>query len=107
MHNYDNDLHRRRRQRLPVRLPVGIAPHAHPLLLPLESHAVHDPVQSPTGQVRQEELLVGAVEKDRALDSALLAEIAQVMSDASICGLGHTAGIAIRSAIDLGLVEAT
>ena len=27
------------------------------------------------------------------------------MSDASICGLGHTAASAIRSALNLGLLE--
>ena len=31
--------------------------------------------------------------------------LAAVMSDASICGLGHTASSAVRSALDLGLLE--
>jgi hypothetical protein len=26
------------------------------------------------------------------------------MGDASICGLGHTAGLAVRSALSLGLI---
>ncbi len=59
------------------------------------------------GTVRQEELLARALSDGGGVDSALLAEIERVMTDASICGLGHTAGIAIRSAIDIGLVEAT
>jgi NADH-quinone oxidoreductase subunit F len=55
------------------------------------------------GTVRQEEALlrltggrpVGGVEEELAL----LADIGQVMRDASICGLGQTAAIAIASAI--------
>jgi NADH-quinone oxidoreductase subunit F len=60
------------------------------------------------GTVRQEEALHRLVE-GRALTSpaqelALLDEIAQVMRDASICGLGQTAANAIQSAIaDLGV----
>jgi NADH-quinone oxidoreductase subunit F len=37
--------------------------------------------------------------------TALLADLDLVMKDASICGLGHTAGTAVRSALDLGLVD--
>jgi NADH-quinone oxidoreductase subunit F len=59
------------------------------------------------GTVRQEELLAGHIASGRPLDTRLLHEIDQVMRDASICGLGHTAAIAIRSAIDIGLVAAT
>jgi NADH-quinone oxidoreductase subunit F len=58
------------------------------------------------GTVRVEEAL------DRYLrnghddgDRRLIDELDQVMKDASICGLGHTAGTAIRSAIDAGLLE--
>ncbi|CAN5801906.1 NAD(P)H-dependent oxidoreductase subunit E [soil metagenome] len=57
------------------------------------------------GTVRVEEAL------DRYLsnghddgDRTLIDEIDQVMKDASICGLGHTAGTAIRSALDKGLL---
>jgi NADH-quinone oxidoreductase subunit F len=57
------------------------------------------------GTVRQEELLARHVKSGRPLDRALLGEIEEVMRDASICGLGHTAAIAIRSAIDIGLLE--
>ncbi len=55
------------------------------------------------GTVRQEELVtrlvrgrpLGSVEKERAM----LAEVGQVMRDASICGLGQTASTAIESAV--------
>ncbi|HSJ43294.1 MAG TPA: NAD(P)H-dependent oxidoreductase subunit E [Euzebyales bacterium] len=57
------------------------------------------------GTVRVEEAL------DRYLsnghdpdDRSLIDEIDRVMKDASICGLGHTAGTAIRSALDAGLL---
>ena len=59
------------------------------------------------GTVRQEEVLARHLTNGGGLDSALLADIERVMADASICGLGHTAGIAIRSAIDIGLVDAS
>jgi NADH-quinone oxidoreductase subunit F len=54
------------------------------------------------GTVRQREALarlVAARADDRAGDLALLRELAQVMRDASICGLGQTAPNAIDSAI--------
>ncbi len=63
------------------------------------------------GTARQEEALL-RLARDRALGSredefALLGEIAQVMRDASICGLGQTAASAVQSAVDrLGLFEA-
>ncbi len=55
------------------------------------------------GTVRQQELLerlqtgrqLGSLEQERLL----LKEIAQVMRDASICGLGHTAASAVESAL--------
>ncbi len=54
------------------------------------------------GTVRQEEalrrLVAGGDERE------LLDEIGRVMGDASICGLGHTAALAARSALALGLV---
>ncbi|MEL7157630.1 MAG: NAD(P)H-dependent oxidoreductase subunit E [Actinomycetota bacterium] len=55
------------------------------------------------GTTRQHELLV----RDGPTPVALLDEIDRAMKDASICGLGHTAGAAVRSAIDLGLIGAT
>ena len=57
------------------------------------------------GTVRQEELLERGL-GGGALDEELFDDIARVMMDASICGLGHTASTAVRSAIDLGLLEA-
>ncbi len=54
------------------------------------------------GTVRQHELLAGTA--DRPLDVGLLDDLDRVMKDASICGLGHTASTAVRSAIELGLV---
>ncbi len=54
------------------------------------------------GTVRQEEALkrffAGSDER------GLLDEIVRAMGDASICGLGHTAGLAVRSALGLGLI---
>ncbi len=58
------------------------------------------------GTVRQEEALHRLVAggSESASDLSLLAEIDDGMRLASICGLGQTAGNAIRSAIDLGLI---
>jgi NADH-quinone oxidoreductase subunit F len=58
------------------------------------------------GTVRVHETMValrdrGGLTPERG---ALLDEMAQAMTDASICGLGHTAAGAVRSAIALGLV---
>lgn len=53
------------------------------------------------GTVRQEEALYRLLtaEGDLKKELTLLAELEQVMKDASICGLGHTASSAISSAI--------
>jgi len=55
------------------------------------------------GTKRQEEilhrLLVDRQTSSRGADVALLADIAQAMRDASICGLGQTAASAIQSAV--------
>jgi NADH-quinone oxidoreductase subunit F len=60
------------------------------------------------GTVRQEEALVrlhlGAPMGSVADERARLAEIDRAMKDASICGLGHTAGTAVQSAVALGLI---
>ncbi len=62
------------------------------------------------GTVRQHEVLVGlstgASGPSGSVESkiSLLDDIDRAMKDASICGLGHTAATAVRSAIDLGLV---
>ena len=55
--------------------------------------------------MRQEEVLVrlgrGAALED---ERDLLDDLATVMKDASICGLGQTASGAVMSALDLGLL---
>ncbi|MEJ8280761.1 NAD(P)H-dependent oxidoreductase subunit E [Pseudonocardia spirodelae] len=62
------------------------------------------------GTVRQEEALArlerGAPLGSRETELALLSDLARVMRDASICGLGQTAPSAVLSAIDLGLIAA-
>ncbi len=52
------------------------------------------------GTVRQEELVSRLVRKKStpAAERALLADLGQVMRDASICGLGQTASLAVESA---------
>lgn len=60
------------------------------------------------GTVRQEEALHRLMATNGSPDKelALLAELEQVMKDASICGLGHTAASAISSAIHrLGIFQ--
>jgi NADH-quinone oxidoreductase subunit F len=57
------------------------------------------------GTVRQEEALVRLSKGKRPGDLVALAEVGQVMRDASICGLGQTASAAVQSALaklDLG-----
>ncbi len=56
------------------------------------------------GTVRQHEVLVGLSAGNES-GVSLLDEIDRAMKDASICGLGHTAATAVRSAIDLGLLQ--
>ena len=58
------------------------------------------------GTVRQHEIMV-QLQRTGSLTAgrrALVDDMAQVMVDASICGLGHTAASAVRSALDLGLI---
>jgi NADH-quinone oxidoreductase subunit F len=58
------------------------------------------------GTVRQHETLVAMQARGHLSDQrrALIDDMARAMTDASICGLGHTAASAVRSALDLGLV---
>jgi NADH-quinone oxidoreductase subunit F len=57
------------------------------------------------GTVRQEEALTRLLANgDGGREAALLDELAQVMRDASICGLGQTAANAIVSAVARGLL---
>jgi NADH-quinone oxidoreductase subunit F len=62
------------------------------------------------GTVRQEEALArlarGVPLGSRDTELALLDDLARVMVDASICGLGQTAPAAVRSALALGLLDA-
>ena len=57
------------------------------------------------GTVRQNEVIV-RLRNGSALpgDAGLLDDLADVMGDASICGLGHTAASAVTSALRLGLL---
>ncbi len=59
------------------------------------------------GTVRQEEALgrLLTANGDRTEHAALIDDIARVMVDASICGLGQTAAGAVQSAIRLGLLD--
>ena len=57
------------------------------------------------GTVRVEEALARIRRDPQPGDSKLIEEIDLAMRDASICGLGHTAAIALRSALELGLLE--
>jgi NADH-quinone oxidoreductase subunit F len=62
------------------------------------------------GTVRQQETLTRLTlgtrpDRSRADELALLADLGQVMKDASICGLGQTAHNAIDSAIKLGVLS--
>jgi NADH-quinone oxidoreductase subunit F len=61
------------------------------------------------GTVRQEEALArlarGAPLGSRDTELALLDDLARVMQDASICGLGQTAPAAVQSALALGLLD--
>lgn len=58
------------------------------------------------GTVRQHEVLlqIAPVGPDSA-QRGLLDDISAVMTDASICGLGHTAASAVQSALDLGFLD--
>jgi NADH-quinone oxidoreductase subunit F len=61
------------------------------------------------GTVRQEEALArlerGAPIGSRTTELTLLNDLARVMQDASICGLGQTAPAAVQSALKLGLLD--
>jgi NADH-quinone oxidoreductase subunit F len=57
------------------------------------------------GTQRQEEILGRILSTHKPDDVSLLADIAQAMRDASICGLGQTAASAIQSAIPLVVVR--
>ena len=59
------------------------------------------------GTVRQEEALVRMHDGgDQDHERELLAELDTVLKDASICGLGQFATVAVQSAIEIGLIGA-
>ena len=59
------------------------------------------------GTVRQEEALGRIADGgDTAHERELLAELDGVLKDASICGLGQFATVAVQSAIEIGLIGA-
>jgi len=59
------------------------------------------------GTVRQEEALARMVRgAPRGPELVVLGDLARVMQDASICGLGQTAPAALQSALDRGLLDA-
>ena len=58
------------------------------------------------GTVRQNEVIVRLRNGSATSgDAELLSDVAGVMGDASICGLGHTAASAVTSALRLGLLD--
>lgn len=57
------------------------------------------------GTVRQHELVIRSKASVSDSEVVLLKEMDQAMKDASICGLGHTAATAVRSAIAMGLIK--
>jgi NADH-quinone oxidoreductase subunit F len=61
------------------------------------------------GTTRQHEVIVEMGERGKlsAQRALLIDDMAKVMADASICGLGHTAAGAVQSAIRLGLIGST
>jgi NADH-quinone oxidoreductase subunit F len=58
------------------------------------------------GVVRQHELLLRTAGRSMNGETGLLDDMDRAMKDSSICGLGHTASTAVRSAIALGLIGA-
>ncbi|MDH3307042.1 MAG: NAD(P)H-dependent oxidoreductase subunit E [Acidimicrobiia bacterium] len=56
------------------------------------------------GTVRLEETLAKHLDGGEPLNTGLINDIDAAMKDASICGLGHTAGVAIQSLIGQGLL---
>jgi len=58
------------------------------------------------GTVRQHEVLVDLGSRGSSTDDQveIIDDLARVMADASICGLGHTAASAVQSALKLGLI---
>ncbi len=89
---------------------VDVGPVVHRIAEFFRDESCGQCVPCRVGTVRQHEWLTGpdagGEPGSGPRDLELLDEIARVMADASICGLGHTASTAVRSAIDLGLIRA-
>ena len=93
-----------------VVMPIGVADDMTAVLVRLaeffRNESCGQCVPCRVGTVRQHELLVG-ISGSGGVDTEtrdLIDDVAEVMADASICGLGHTAASAVRSALDQGLV---
>jgi len=89
---------------------VDLADQARRIAAFFRSESCGQCVPCRVGTMRQQEVVDRLVASagspdDRAHQSALLADIAQVMGDASICGLGHTAGHAVDSLVHLGAFD--
>lgn len=56
------------------------------------------------GTMRQEESLLRIAHGSGDGEAEILADLAKVMGDASICGLGQAASLAVQSALGLGLI---
>jgi NADH-quinone oxidoreductase subunit F len=88
---------------------VDLGPVVHRIAEFFRNESCGQCVPCRVGTVRQHEWLTGpdagGEPGSGPRDLGLLDEIARVMADASICGLGHTASTAVRSAIDLGLIR--
>jgi NADH-quinone oxidoreductase subunit F len=78
---------------------VDVVPLLHRIAAFFRDESCGQCVPCRVGTVRQEEALERLAHTRRPADLALLADVGQVMTDASICGLGQTAHGAIASAI--------
>ena len=89
---------------------VDLADQARRIAAFFRSESCGQCVPCRVGTMRQQEVVDRLVASagspdDRAHQYDLLADIAQVMGDASICGLGHTAGHAVDSLVHLGAFD--
>lgn len=76
-----------------------------PDVLCLQETKMTDEVFSKKAKPIFDELGYVSVHNGQKSWNGVAIDLAAVMSDASICGLGHTASSAIRSALNLGLLE--
>ena len=95
---------------MPFAVGTDFEPVVHRIAAFFRDESCGQCVPCRVGTVRQEEALhrladgrtLGTVRQE----ISLLDDIDRVMRDASICGLGQTAGIAVQSAVRLGLIGA-